>query len=92
MRARMILLVMAICLLAGILAGTRLNATTLTPRFLPDVSEHGTRPDPPSYTFSRTPVSVLTSYWDYMIGGYHTLPLRLVPQSAGRGIFPHLFG
>jgi hypothetical protein len=88
----MILLVMAICLLAGILAGTRLNATTLTPRFLPDVSEHGTRPDPPSYTFSRTPVSVLTSYWDYMIGGYHTLPLRLVPQSAEGGYFLTFLG
>lgn len=92
MRARMILLVMAICLLAGILAGTRLNSTTLTPRFLPDVSEHGTRPDPPSYTFSRTPVSVLTSYWDYMIGGYHTLPLRLVPQSAEGGYFLTFLG
>lgn len=42
---------------------------------------------PPSYTFSRTPVSLLTSYYDYMIGSYNNLPLKVIPTSAGGGYF-----
>lgn len=41
----------------------------------------------PAYTFSRTPVSLLTSYNDYMIGSYNGLPLRVIPESAGGGYF-----
>ncbi|MDD2228028.1 MAG: T9SS type A sorting domain-containing protein [Candidatus Cloacimonetes bacterium] len=41
----------------------------------------------PAYTFSRTPVSLLTSYFDYMIGSYNGLPLRVIPESAGGGYF-----
>ena len=43
--------------------------------------------NPPTYTFSRTPVTLLTSYYDYMIGGYNGLPLCLIPDSAGAGYF-----
>jgi len=42
---------------------------------------------PPAYTFSRTPVSALTSYYDYMIGSYNGLPLQVVPDVAGGGYF-----
>lgn len=41
----------------------------------------------PAYTFSRTPVSLMNSYNDYMIGSYNGLPLRLIPDSAGGGYF-----
>ncbi len=42
---------------------------------------------PPSFTFSRNPVSLMTSYYDYMIGSYNGLPLRVIPQIAGGGYF-----
>ncbi|GAB1468011.1 hypothetical protein MASR2M64_07080 [Candidatus Cloacimonadota bacterium] len=41
----------------------------------------------PTYTFSRTPESLLTSFNDYMIGSYNGLPLRVIPESAGGGYF-----
>lgn len=41
----------------------------------------------PEYSFSRAPYSLMTSYYDYMIGSYNGLPLRLVPESAGGGYF-----
>lgn len=54
-------------------------------------SHEGTRLIPqrtaPSYTFSRNPVSLLTSFSDYMPGSYNGLPLRLIPDSAGGGYF-----
>jgi hypothetical protein len=46
-----------------------------------------TRRTPPNYTFSRTPHSLMTSYYDYMIGGHNSLPLRVIPASAGGGYF-----
>ena len=41
----------------------------------------------PEYIFTKTPTSLLTSYYDYMIGSYNGLPLRSIPQSAGGGYF-----
>ena len=41
----------------------------------------------PSYTFSAAPVGLMTSYYDYMIGGFHNQPLRVIPDTAGGGYF-----
>jgi hypothetical protein len=41
----------------------------------------------PTYSFTRTPTSIMTSYYDYMIGSYNSLPLRVIPVSAGGGYF-----
>jgi len=41
----------------------------------------------PEWSFSIPPTSIMTSYWDYMIGSYNGLPLYTVPQSAGGGYF-----
>lgn len=41
----------------------------------------------PTYSFTRTPTAIMTSYYDYMIGSYNSLPLRLIPVSAGGGYF-----
>jgi hypothetical protein len=35
------------------------------------------------YTFSTDPVSILTSYWDYMPGSYNGLPLRIRQDGSG---------
>jgi len=42
---------------------------------------------PPAYNFTRTPIPLMTSYYDYMIGSYNSLPLQVIPQSAGGGYF-----
>ena len=42
----------------------------------------------PLYSFSRTPIPLLTSYYDYMIGSYNGLPLHSVTDiSYGGGYF-----
>ncbi|MDD2228021.1 MAG: T9SS type A sorting domain-containing protein [Candidatus Cloacimonetes bacterium] len=41
----------------------------------------------PEFTFTKTPTSLLTSYYDYMIGSYNGLPLQVIPESAGGGYF-----
>ncbi len=41
----------------------------------------------PAYTFSVPPTALLTNFYDYMIGGYNGLPLRVIPQVAGGGYF-----
>lgn len=84
MRAWKSLSCVALCLLVCVASG---YSTALLPRYLPESLAADTRPDPPEFTFSREPISLLTSYWDYLIGGEHTLPLRVVPQSAGGGYF-----
>ncbi|MDD4223277.1 MAG: T9SS type A sorting domain-containing protein [Candidatus Cloacimonetes bacterium] len=41
----------------------------------------------PSWIFSREPISLQISTYDYMIGSYNNLPLNLIPSSAGGGYF-----
>ncbi|MDY0150666.1 MAG: choice-of-anchor J domain-containing protein [Candidatus Cloacimonas sp.] len=41
----------------------------------------------PPYSFSAQPTNLLTSYWDYMIGGFNGLPLCTVPDNQGGGYF-----
>ena len=42
----------------------------------------------PVYTFTKTPTALLTSYYDYMIGSYNGLPLRVIPSNIfGGGYF-----
>ena len=41
----------------------------------------------PEYAFTRTPIPLMTSYYDYMIGSYHGLPLQVIPDNAGGGYF-----
>jgi len=41
----------------------------------------------PAFTFSCNPNYLLFSYYDYMIGSYNSLPLRVIPQSGGGGYF-----
>lgn len=42
----------------------------------------------PQYTFTRTPYALLTSYYDYMIGSYNGIPLRVIPSDiSGGGYF-----
>lgn len=59
-----------------------------TPRDIPHVAKVAEPSrNAPNFTFSRTPVTVMTSYYDYMIGSYNGLPVQVIPQSAGGGYF-----
>jgi hypothetical protein len=46
----------------------------------------------PAYSFTVPPVSLMDSYYDYMIGNYNALPLRVIPESAGGGYFMSYHG
>ncbi|MCB5271086.1 MAG: T9SS type A sorting domain-containing protein [Candidatus Cloacimonetes bacterium] len=60
-----------------------------------DVSKPAQRPqsvqgaqqsrEAPVFSFSKAPYSLMTSYDDYMIGSYNSLPLRTIPDVAGGG-------
>lgn len=44
--------------------------------------------DTPAYTFTKTPTSLMVNYYDYMIGSYNGLPIRVIPQGEyGGGYF-----
>jgi hypothetical protein len=57
------------------------------PTFLPQGSSYHSYRTVPQYSFSRNPEALLFSYYDYMIGSYNNLPLRVIPPSAGGGYF-----
>ncbi|HPS40077.1 MAG TPA: FlgD immunoglobulin-like domain containing protein [Candidatus Cloacimonadota bacterium] len=38
--------------------------------------------NPPPYSFTRTPLTLMTSYYDYMIGSYHNTPLLVHPTGG----------
>ncbi len=41
----------------------------------------------PTYTFTKTPTALMTSYYDYMIGSYNGIPIQVIPDAAGGGYF-----
>jgi hypothetical protein len=41
----------------------------------------------PNWSFSRTPVNVMESWFDYMPGSYNGLPMQIVPDNYGGGYF-----
>ena len=56
---------------------TQNRATSLTPKR-----------NSPAYTFTKTPTAIIPNYYDYMIGSYNGLPLRVIPSHIeGGGYF-----
>jgi len=51
-----------------------------------------TRPDTIIYNFSINPTTLLMSYYDYMIGGYSSLPLAVEPDPLYGGYFMTFHG
>lgn len=73
-------------LICGLYAIPGVNTATKTPLYLPQAGRiEPVRIPPPAYTFTRTPVTLLTSYYDYMIGSYSGLPLQVIPPVHGGG-------
>ena len=77
--------VLLVCTLlqADIMPPGQIKPTLESPR---GISMPGTR-EVPAYTFTRVPNSIIVNYYDYMIGAYSSLPLRVIPSSAGGGYF-----
>lgn len=43
--------------------------------------------DAPNYSFTRTPQAIMTNFYDYMIGSYSSMPLRVIPSQFDGGYF-----
>jgi hypothetical protein len=41
----------------------------------------------PEFTITSGPTNLMVNYYDYMIGSYNGLPIRVIPESAGGGYF-----
>ena len=54
---------------------------------IPQGKARQTTRDVPNYHFTRTPYSLMTNFYDYMIGSYSSLPLRVIPDEFGGGYF-----
>ncbi len=54
---------------------------------IPQSTVRATSQYAPYYYFSREPISIMTSFYDYMIGSYNGLPLRAIPGEFGGGYF-----
>lgn len=46
----------------------------------------------PEYTFTKLPTAIVSNYYDYMIGGYNGMPLRVIPNAGGGGYFMSFHG
>lgn len=90
---RTLVIVIALTLLTGVIF-----AETMTPG-----PQKATLPSPPGrmmpssrvapeFTFSVAPTPLIHSYYDYMVGGYNSFPLRRVPEAYGGGSFITFMG
>jgi len=62
-------------------------ATNLKPVDTPQGVAINSNREVPEYTFTKLPTSLITNYYDYMIGSYNGLPLRVIPDDFGGGYF-----
>jgi len=84
---RLILLTLALILVGSILADTLKPAWEPRPVESPQGIPNPRHRITPTFEFSVTPTSLLTNYYDYMIGAYNGFPLRVIPDVAGGGYF-----
>ncbi|MCB5287682.1 MAG: T9SS type A sorting domain-containing protein [Candidatus Cloacimonetes bacterium] len=82
-------LLLSLCLLIGLAFAKPMIPDNVNRPLDSPLHGYSQRQDriPPTYTFSRTPVSILESYYDYMIGSYNSLPLRVIPTAQNGGYF-----
>jgi hypothetical protein len=86
---RLIIVLSLLVLLIGCLSAQEMKAIKISRTAVP-LSPGSMRlidRDAPEYAFANQPLSLLTSYWDYMIGGYSSLPVRVQSSTAGDGVY-----
>lgn len=84
-----VVIIFTLCLLMSLAVADDLEVPTI---LKPIATQHGVNITPqhrdaPPYTFTKLPTPIITSYYDYMIGSYNGLPMKVIPQSAGGGYF-----
>jgi len=88
---RCILLAAAVLLLWVSLSATDWQNPVVTKRAIelnnPGMAVQTTRPNRITYEISTPPTALVTSYYDYMIGGYGSVPAKMIPASQGGGYF-----
>jgi hypothetical protein len=90
MRKPYLLVIMVIALLSSVLMADEMplptpeKALPVNPTGL--VQPNGFR-EAPDYTITTQPVNLLTSYYDYMMGGYGDLPMHFQPVDQGNGMY-----
>ncbi len=85
---RLLLVIMTLSLLLSLAYAKEMQAgTNLKPLDTPQGIRMPSTRDVPAYTFTRLPTGIIVNYYDYMIGSYNGLPLRVIPSSAGGGYF-----
>jgi len=85
---KVLLVVLCLSFLTGVLfAKEMIPGDNKKPLSLPQGKSIAPNREVPAYTFTKLPTGLLTSYYDYMIGSYNGLPLRVIPTSAGGGYF-----
>ncbi len=86
---RLIIILSLLVLLIGCLSAQEMKAlskSNIPVKLAPSPLRLPTR-EAPAYEFSTLPFSLRSSYWDYMIGGYTTLPVRVQSAATGGGIY-----
>jgi hypothetical protein len=64
-----------------------LPTTNKTPVEIPQGKSYTPNRTVPEYTFTKLPTAIIVNYYDYMIGSYNGLPLRVIPDAQGGGYF-----
>ena len=86
---RTLLVALMLCLMLSFALAQEMQPGTN--RVAYDTKEHGIQVPhtrtAPEFTFTKNPTAIITNYYDYMIGSYNGLPLRVIPQSADGGYF-----
>lgn len=93
MRQKLLVIAVLLMMIGTALSIDVNSATAGKPQELPNPGIR-MRPsrDVPEYVFTVNPTSLLTSYYDYFIGGYSSLNLQTVPIQFGGGYFLSFHG
>jgi hypothetical protein len=88
---KLLLLVLCLSFVIGAVYAKEMQPTAYPKALELEVSGQG-RPvtpqrDVPAFTFTKTPTSLMVNYYDYMIGSYNGIPIRVIPSEFDGGYF-----
>ncbi len=84
-----LLITMALIVMIGAISANDMQMGTNKQEL--ELNQRGQRIMPtrnvPAHTFTVNPTNIITSYFDYMIGSYNSIPMRFVADQFGGGYF-----
>jgi hypothetical protein len=81
-----LMLIFVVSLFADLMQPIEKDAAIDHFRRTPRMFENNNR-DIPAWSFGIDPVSLITSYYDYMPGSYNSIPIRIQPELVGGGVY-----